>query len=84
MAVWGHFVPSLSPATSDCSRFVSGPSADDELMTVDGTEEMIDWTLQVVGFAGAMLTLLPPCTTGAVDPKRTPPPPLMCCGSAGG
>ena len=52
MAVWGHFVPSLSPATSDCSRFVSGPSAVDELMTVDGTEEMIDWTLQVVGLLG--------------------------------
>ena len=33
----GHFLPSLSPATSDCLRFVSSPLGGDELMTVYGT-----------------------------------------------
>ena len=35
--VSGPLLPSLSPATSDCSRFVSNPSGGDELMTVYGT-----------------------------------------------
>ena len=40
-------------------------------ISADGTEEMIGWTAQVVGFAGARLTLSPTCTTAAVDPNST-------------
>jgi hypothetical protein len=34
---WGHFLPPPSPATSDRSWLVSGPSGIDELMTLYGT-----------------------------------------------
>jgi hypothetical protein len=36
----GHFLPSLSPVTSSCSRFVSGPSGVVELMTFYGTDRL--------------------------------------------
>ena len=54
----GHFLPSQSPAASDCLRFASGPSGVDELMTVypkSGTRwhsVKIDLTCQMVGFLG--------------------------------
>ena len=46
----GHGQPSLSPVTSDCSRFVSGLSRVDQLMTVYGTPETTDLVCLTVGF----------------------------------
>ena len=45
----GHFLPSQSPATSDCLRFASGPSGADELMTVYGTHLPSDGISASVG-----------------------------------
>src|SRR5262249_47885458 len=63
----GH-LPSLSPATSDCSRFVSRPSGPHELMFY-GTEV----TIERAGGPSASevkLTLPDERRTSAVDPER--------------
>ena len=52
MAVWGAFRAVAVAGNERLLKLVSGPSGVDELMTVDGTEEMIHWTWQVVGLLG--------------------------------
>ena len=37
---WGHILPSQSPATSDCLRFVFRSFGVDELMAVYGTHRL--------------------------------------------